>query len=64
MATRAKRRWTSPPRAARTSTRRATFADCILNGRRPWSTLEDALVTMRLAEAIYASHKGSFAEAP
>ena len=40
------------------------FADCILNGRRPWSTLEDALVTMRLAEAIYASHKGSFAEAP
>ena len=40
------------------------FADCILNGRRPWSTLEDALVTMRLAEAIYDSHKGSFAEAP
>ncbi len=35
------------------------FAECILNGRRPWSTLEDALATMRLAEAIYAGHKGA-----
>ncbi len=35
------------------------FADCILNGHRPWSTLEDALATMHLAEAIYASHKGA-----
>lgn len=34
------------------------FAECILSGRRPWSTLEDALATMHLAEAIYASHKG------
>ena len=37
------------------------FAECILNGRRPWSTLEDALATMKLAEAIYDGHKGLLA---
>ena len=35
------------------------FVDCILNDRTPWSTLDDAVYTMRLCEAIRRGHKGS-----
>ena len=34
------------------------FTDCILEDRQPWSTLEDAVRTMRLCEAIRAGHRG------
>ena len=34
------------------------FTDCILNNTRPWSTLEDAVRTMELCEAIVGSHRG------
>ena len=34
------------------------FVDCILNDREPWSTLDDAVHTMRLCEAIRRGHKG------
>ena len=34
------------------------FVDCILNDTSPWSTLEDAVHTMRLCEAIHRGHKG------
>lgn len=34
------------------------FADCILGAQIPWSTLEDAVHTMRLGEAIGRGHKG------
>ena len=34
------------------------FTDCILEDRQPWSTLADAVVTMRLAEAIRNGHQG------
>ena len=34
------------------------FTDCILEDRQPWSTLEDAVLTMRLCEAIRAGHRG------
>ena len=35
------------------------FTDCIINDQEPWSTLEDAIVTMQLAEAIRSGHQGS-----
>ena len=35
------------------------FTDCILEDRTPWSTLDDAVHTMRLAEAIRAGHRGA-----
>ena len=34
------------------------FVDCILEDRKPWSTLDDAVQTMRLCEAIRAGHQG------
>ena len=34
------------------------FTDCILDDREPWSPLDDAVHTMRLAEAIRAGHRG------
>jgi virulence factor len=34
------------------------FVDCILEDQSPWSTLDDAIHTMRLAEAIRRGHKG------
>lgn len=34
------------------------FVDCILEDRTPWSTLDDAVQTMRLCEAIRAGHVG------
>ena len=34
------------------------FVDCILEDREPWSTLDDAVHTMRLCEAIRRGHKG------
>lgn len=35
------------------------FVDCILEDRTPWSTLDDAVQTMRLCEAIRAGRKGT-----
>jgi len=35
------------------------FADCILGDQTPWSTLDDAVHTMRLGEAIGRGHKGT-----
>lgn len=35
------------------------FVDCILEDRAPWSTLDDAVVTMKLCEAIRSGHKGA-----
>ena len=37
----------------------AHFTDCILEDRTPWSTLDDAVQTMRLCEAIRAGHVGT-----
>ena len=37
----------------------AHFVDCILEDRTPWSTLDDAIQTMRLCEAIRAGHVGT-----
>ena len=34
------------------------FVDCVLEDREPWSTLDDAVQTMRLCEAIRAGHQG------
>lgn len=34
------------------------FVDCILEDQTPWSNLDDALVTMKLCEAIRSGHKG------
>jgi predicted dehydrogenase len=34
------------------------FVDCILADRTPWSTLDDAVITMQLCEAIRRGHKG------
>ena len=34
------------------------FVECIRNDTTPWSTLEDAVKTMRLCEAIETGHKG------
>ena len=34
------------------------FTDCILEDRQPWSGLQDAVITMRLAEAIRGGHQG------
>ena len=34
------------------------FVDCILEDRTPWSNLDDAVLTMRLCEAIRRGHKG------
>ena len=34
------------------------FVDCILNDTIPWSNLDDAVITMRLCEAIRTGHKG------
>jgi predicted dehydrogenase len=34
------------------------FIDCIIQDQTPWSTLDDAIHTMRLAEAIRRGHKG------
>ena len=36
----------------------AAEPDCILGAQTPWSTLEDAVHTMRLGEAIGRGHKG------
>ena len=35
------------------------FVDCILADQKPWSTLDDAIHTMRLCEAIRGAHKGA-----
>ena len=35
------------------------FVDCILADQKPWSTLDDAIHTMRLCEAIRGGHKGA-----
>jgi len=35
------------------------FVDCILNDKEPWSTIEDAVKTMELCEAIVAGHSGT-----
>ncbi|NKB65925.1 MAG: hypothetical protein GKR89_02580 [Candidatus Latescibacteria bacterium] len=35
------------------------FTDCILNDRTPWSTLDDAVHTMQLCEAIRSGHQGA-----
>ena len=35
------------------------FVDCILEDRTPWSNLEDAVITMKLCEAIRRGHKGT-----
>ncbi len=34
------------------------FVDCILQDREPWSTVDDAVKTMELCEAIVAGHRG------
>ncbi len=34
------------------------FVDCILNDTTPWSTIDDAVKTMELCEAIVAGHQG------
>lgn len=34
------------------------FVDCILNDTEPWSTIDDAVKTMELCEAIVAGHQG------
>ncbi|MCE7985178.1 MAG: gfo/Idh/MocA family oxidoreductase [Caldilinea sp. CFX5] len=34
------------------------FVDCILNNTEPWSTIDDAVKTMELCEAIVAGHQG------
>ena len=34
------------------------FVDCILEDRTPWSNLDDAVITMKLCEAIRSGHKG------
>ncbi|HRW03595.1 MAG TPA: Gfo/Idh/MocA family oxidoreductase [Caldilineaceae bacterium] len=34
------------------------FVDCILNDSQPWSTIDDAVKTMDLCEAIVAGHQG------
>ncbi len=34
------------------------FADCMLNDTQPWSTLDDAVKTMELCEAIERGHRG------
>ncbi len=34
------------------------FVDCILNDTEPWSTIDDAVNTMELCEAIVAGHQG------
>lgn len=35
------------------------FVDCILNDTEPWSTIDDAVKTMELCEAIVAGHQGA-----
>lgn len=35
------------------------FVDCILEDRTPWSNLNDAVITMKLCEAIRSGHKGT-----
>jgi predicted dehydrogenase len=35
------------------------FVDCILNDTDPWSTIDDAVETMTLCEAIVAGHQGA-----
>lgn len=35
------------------------FVDCILNDTEPWSTIDDAVQTMELCEAIVAGHQGA-----
>ena len=35
------------------------FVDCILNDTEPWSTIDDAVKTMELCEAIVAGHQGT-----
>lgn len=35
------------------------FVDCILNDTEPWSTIDDAVKTMVLCEAIVAGHQGA-----
>jgi hypothetical protein len=38
------------------------FVDCILADKQPWSTLDDAVHTMRLCEAIRYGHRGPLTE--
>jgi predicted dehydrogenase len=38
------------------------FADCLLNGDKPWTSLDDAARSMELCEAILDGHKGPMAE--
>jgi predicted dehydrogenase len=38
------------------------FVDCILADEEPWSTLADAVHTMRLAQAIRDGHRGPLHE--
>jgi predicted dehydrogenase len=40
------------------------FVDCILEDRQPWSTLDDAVHTMRLCEAIRRGHRGKLEASP
>jgi len=35
------------------------FVDCILNDTEPWSTIDDAVKTMELCEAIVVGHQGA-----
>jgi len=35
------------------------FVDCILNDSEPWSTIDDAVKTMELCEAIVGGHQGA-----
>ena len=35
------------------------FVDCILEDRTPWSNLDDAVITMKLCEAIRRGHSGT-----
>ena len=34
------------------------FVDCIIEDRTPWSNLDDAVITMKLCEAIRNGHSG------
>jgi predicted dehydrogenase len=34
------------------------FADCLLNGAKPWTSLDDAVKSLELCEAILGGHKG------
>ena len=38
------------------------FVDCILEDRETWSTLDDAVVTIGLSEAIRRGHRGKLTD--